>query len=203
MKKRIAVFAVAAALIFCGCGKKAPAVTDADAVIINPNAPKTTEAPAQESAGATAEPAGAPAYEVPEDDPYAFVTNGIKILPLMNADEVIAALGQWKYYCEAESCANQGKDLFYKYSGFELAVNEDNGVNIVTSIAVVDDTIQAQFENGSLRIGDSVEKLLSVLGGEPGKEFYSYRSAGVHLQVSLKDGKVNTIVYLAPEEYAD
>lgn len=201
MKKNITVILIsAAALMLCACGKKAVS-TDTDAVIIDPNAPVVTAAPVQETAPAAEEKESV--YAVPEADPYAFLTKDMKILPLMEADPVLEKLGQWEYYYEADSCAYQGKDLFYKYKGFELTVNDDNGVNIITSISVVDDTIQAKFENGSIRIGDSAEKLLSVLGGEPGAEFYDYRSAGVHLQVSLKDGKINTIVYLAPEEYAE
>ena len=206
MKQKLAVLLMVLCLI-CGCGGSGqPSSKNSSAVIVDPNAVAATEVP--QAAPAVTE---APAAEVfPEqealtelaaDDPYTFMAGDVKILPRMEAATVLEALGTPALTFEQDSCAYQGKDIYYKYNGFELTVNEPDGVAIITAISVVDDTIRVSFPSGTLAIGDSEEKLLEVLGGEAGQEQYNYHSAGVHLQVSLQDGKIRAILFLAPEEY--
>lgn len=196
--------------LFCGCGQKQPVVeVDPNAVIIDPNA---TEAPAAAPA-VTEAPAAAPVplaetfpaqeelTELAGEDPYTFHTGDIAILPRMEAEPVLKALGEPAFMFEADSCAYQGKDVYYKFNGFELTVNTPEDKPVITAITVVDDTIRVPFENGSLSIGDPAEKLCSVMGLEPGKEQYDLHSPGVHLQFAVKDNRISAILFIAPEEY--
>lgn len=209
MKRRILMFVCAALLLFCACGSKQPAAQiDPNAVIIDPNAtdvpaaPAATQAPAATNAPiAETFPAQEELTELAEEDPYTFHAGEVSILPRMEAAPVLEALGEPAFYFSADSCAYQGKDEYYKYSGFEITVNTPEGVPVITAITVVDDTIRVPFANGTLAIGDSAEKLYEVLGVQPGQEQYDLHSSGVHLQVAVKDGRVSAILFLAPEEY--
>ena len=211
MKLRKTTVILMALLLLCGCGgKKAAVPVDPSAVIVDPNAtqapaaPAVTEAPAPTAAPAEASeqfPAQEELTELAAEDPYTFRAGEIKILPRMEAEPILAALGEPAFRFEADSCAYQGKDVYYKYNGFELTVNTPESVAVITAITVVDDTIRVPFENGSLAIGDSAQKLSEVLGVEPGQEQYNLHSPGVHLQIAVKDGRVSAILFLAPEEY--
>lgn len=213
MKLRNAMLILIALILLCGCGgsDKKPAVElDPSAVIIDPNAtaapaaPVLTQAPsAQPVIVPLTEsfPAQEKLTELAEEDPYTFHTGNIKILPRMEAAPVLEALGEPAFTFEADSCAYQGKDVYYKYNGFELTVNTPDDIPVITAITVVDDTIRVPFKNGSLAIGDNVQKLTDVLGLQAGQEQYDLHSSGVHLQIGIKDNRINAILFLAPEEY--
>lgn len=206
MKLRNTLPLLLALCFLCACGTKKTAVeVDPSAVIIDPNAPAApaaTQAPAATTAPIPETfPAQEELTELAGEDPYTFYAGDVRILPRMEADPVIRALGEPAFKFEADSCAYQGKDVYYKYNGFELTVNTPESTPVITAITVVDDTIRVPFENGSIAIGDSAEKLCSVLGLEAGQEQYDLHSPGVHLQFAVKDNRVSAILFLAPEEY--
>ena len=121
---------------------------------------------------------------------------------MMAADEVLPALGQPIGTFEADSCAYIGKDIFYYYPGFELTVNEVDGQNVITAIAVVDDTVTIPQ---GLRIYDDEEKLLSVLGGTEENGVYTYQSGKILLLIQVKDfdddvRRIATMEYRAAED---
>ena len=120
----------------------------------------------------------------------------------MAADEVLLALGQPIGVFEADSCAYIGKDVFYYYPGFELTVNEVDGQNVVTAIAVVDDTVVTPQ---GLRIYDEEEKLLSILGGAEENGVYTYESGKTILLIQVRAAgdevrRIATMEYRAAEE---
>ena len=113
-----------------------------------------------------------------------------------------AALGTPIGSFEADSCAYIGKDLFYYYPGFELTVNEVEGVDRITAITVADDTVTTPQ---GLRIYDDEEKLLDVLGGTEENGVYTYESGKTILLIQVKaaeDGvrRIATMEYRAAEE---
>ena len=56
------------------------------------------------------------------------------------AEKVLNALGEpVNGTFESDSCAYQGKDYFYYYDGFEVMVNDVDGVKRITGITVADD----------------------------------------------------------------
>ncbi|MBQ6358402.1 MAG: hypothetical protein IJI97_05530, partial [Clostridia bacterium] len=164
-------------LALLGCGRKAVETKPREGVVyMDPNAAKATAAPAAPKATeaapapaeATAEPQ--PAAEAAEPEPQApaevpelyFESKGVRMEPMMEAAPILAALGDPVGSFEADSCAYLGKDKFYYYPGFELTVNEVEGVERITVITVADDTIVTPQ---GLRIYDEEDKLLSLLGG--------------------------------------
>ena len=92
--------------------------------------------------------------------------------------------------------------MFYYYPGFELTVNEVEGQNTITAIAVVDDTVTIPQ---GLRIYDEEEKLLSILGEAEENGVYTYESGKTILLIQVKaaeDGvrRIATMEYRAAEE---
>ena len=83
-----------------------------------------------------------------------------------------------------------------------LTVNEVDGQNTITAIAVVDDTVTIPQ---GLRIYDEEEKLLSILGEAEENGVYTYESGKTILLIQVKaaeDGvrRIATMEYRAAEE---
>ena len=192
---------ILALLLLFGCGGKAAAPQPAQkegVVFVDPNAatavPAATAEPVSAEATAapaeaTPEPEAAPAGE-PEEPPAVpelyFESKGVRMEPWMEAAPVLAALGDPIGSFEADSCAYIGKDLFYWYPGFELTVNEVEGVNRITAVTVADDTVTIPQ---GLRIYDDEEKLLDILGGEEMNGLYTYRNGQTMLLIQVKEAE--------------
>lgn len=182
MKKIITMVMICMLLVMCAAcgGQEKPS-----------EEPKqTTETtPAAEPGEDVAEPA-----EEVNEDPYYFAADGTEIRIMDEADPILAALGEPASTFEADSCAFQGKDYFYYYDGFQLMVNDVEGVNRITSITLVDDTVKAPQGIG---IGSKEEEIAGAFGEDFTKasEMYVYRHDTTSLQISVKSGKVTAMVY--------
>ena len=161
------------------------AATAVPAATAEPVSAEATAVPAE----ATPEPEAAPAGE-PEEPPAVpelyFESKGVRMEPWMEAAPVLAALGDPIGSFEADSCAYIGKDLFYWYPGFELTVNEVEGVNRITAVTVADDTVTIPQ---GLRIYDDEEKLLDILGGEEMNGLYTYQNGQTMLLIQVKEAE--------------
>ncbi|MBR0356095.1 MAG: hypothetical protein IJH54_01320 [Clostridia bacterium] len=190
------------ALLGCGSQAAAPQATPKPGVVyLDPNAAPAATATAAPTAEATAAPVTeeqAPAQTeetlVTEPEPSQepepeealdlyFESKGVRIEPWMEAAPVLLALGDPTGSFEADSCAYIGKDLFYWYPGFELTVNEVEGVDRITAVTVADDTVTIPQ---GLRIYDEEEKLLSLLGGTDENGIYTYRDGNILLLIQVK-----------------
>ena len=189
------------ALLGCGAQSSAPQATPKPGVVyLDPNAAPAataTAAPLQATAvpaaveqipvqdpevqTAAPKPTEEPETEAPLD--LFFESRGVRMEPWMEAAPVLAALGEPMGSFEADSCAYIGKDLFYWYPGFELTVNEVEGVDRITAITVADDTVTIPQ---GLRIYDEEEKLLSLLGGTEENGIYTYRDGNILLLIQVK-----------------
>lgn len=144
----------------------------------------------------------APEPEEEQEEEYIFRSGSIAIVPLEEADEVMERLTGLLSTFEADSCAYQGKDYYYYYPGFELTVNELEGVKRITAITLVDDTIKAEFSGGALGIGDGEQLLRQVLGGEPGQSYYEFAGSRSRVQIQLLEGRITAMVFRPAEETA-
>ena len=144
----------------------------------------------------------APEPEEEQEEEYIFRSGSIAIVPLEEADEVMERLTGLLSTFEADSCAYQGKDYYYYYPGFELTVNELEGVKRITAITLVDDTIKAEFSGGALGIGDGEQLLRQVLGGEPGQSYYEFAGSHSRVQIQLTEGRITAMVFRPGEETA-
>ena len=214
-KQVLALLGAVLLLVLLGCGGGAetkPVEQKPGVVYVDPNAaPAATAAPTATPAPAAvtevpAEPAAEPAAEpeaTPEPEPEAvaldlyFESKGVRMEPWMEAAPVLSALGDPISSFEADSCAYIGKDLFYWYPGFELTVNEVEGVERITAITITDDTVTIPQ---GLRIYDEEEKLQEVLGGEDAGGVYTYRSGRVMLLIQVKEAETD-VRRIAAMEY--
>lgn len=186
MKRKYALTALLLLAIFLlGCGEE-------NVVYVDPNRVEEREEEAEDKEEEREEEA--------EKTELTFQSGDLILLPLMEAEDALEALGQPLGAFEADSCAYQGKDYYYYYPGFELTVNEVEGERLVTAITVVDDTVTTPQ---GLRIGDSEEKLNSLLKGEGTPEgYYEFVSGFVCLQVQVNEGVITAMVYKAAAETA-
>lgn len=206
MKKIVSLLLVVLVLVGAGCSSQ----STGDKVFVDPKANQgsTEEASGGEAKAEQDSNAGASTEQVAEpvgEDgllPVGFVSGDICIEPLEEADSVLNRLGEPQSTFEADSCAYQGKDYYYYFAGYELTVNEVEGVKRVTAISLVDDTVKAEFPGGLLGIGDREETLLSVLGGESGQEYYEYTDGVLMVQVQLTEGCITALVFRSATETA-
>lgn len=112
------------------------------------------------------------------------------------AEEVLAALGEADSTFESNSCAYQGKDKFYYYSGFEILVNDVDGVERVTGITLADDTVS---NPQGVKIGMKTDEALALMDGMEyvqAGDTYKFVSGSAMLRIqSAPDATVSAVEY--------
>ena len=115
---------------------------------------------------------------------------------------MLDALGEPQGTFESDSCAYQGKDMFYYYDGFEVMVNDVDGTLRITGITLADDTVS---NPQGVKIGMDMSEALSLMGDPDYPESITVtHNGGVYKLVSgstmlrLKAGDDGT---LAAAEY--
>ena len=131
-----------------------------------------------------------------------FASGEVKFGIMDPAQEVLDALGAPQGTFESDSCAYQGKDMFYYYDGFEVMVNDVDGTLRITGITLADDTVS---NPQGVKIGMDMAEALSLMGDPDYPESITVtHNGGVYKLVSgstmlrLKAGDDGT---LAAAEY--
>lgn len=131
-----------------------------------------------------------------------FASGEVKFGIMDPAQEVLDALGAPQGTFESDSCAYQGKDMFYYYDGFEVMVNDVDGTLRITGITLADDTVS---NPQGVKIGMDMSEALSLMGDPDYPESITVtHNGGVYKLVSgstmlrLKAGDDGT---LAAAEY--
>ena len=131
-----------------------------------------------------------------------YVSGEVKFGIMDPAEEVLDALGEPQGTFESDSCAYQGKDMFYYYDGFEVMVNDVDGTLRITGITIADDTVS---NPQGVKIGMDMSEALSLMGDPDYPESITVtHNGGVYKLVSgstmlrLKAGDDGT---LAAAEY--
>ena len=173
----LAALALALTLL-AGCGGAAePAATpthDPDAVFVDPNAVRA------------------------DYGEYGFEAAGYTFGIFDPIDDVLAATGDATGTFEAESCAYQGSDYFYYFSGFELTANEFDGKKLVTYINVIDDTVSIPQ---GVKIGMAEDEMCSLMEVEPASAgLYRFEHGSSVLQILAKEGVITAIEYFPAGE---
>ena len=109
-------------------------------------------------------------------------------------DDVIAGIGEPNGTFEAASCAYQGNDYFYYYSNFELMANDFDGVQRVTHITVIDDTISTP-QGVTIGMSELDFQALSIGFTDEGNGRFTRTEGTCTMQVIIKDGRVSAIEY--------
>ena len=179
MKKRscciLLALSIAAALAACGGGSESP------------NG-QNTEGPAlpTQSAGSQTD-AGGYTFAVSKADNYIVAIDD-------NMADVLAALGEPLSYFEAASCAFEGLDKTYTYSGFVITTRPDGDQDYVNSIRLTDDS--AVTPEG-IYIGCPADDVTAAYGeGSRTENVIRYTKGNSAMNFILEDGKVISIEYL-------
>ena len=144
--------------------------------------------------GAGSSEAGASAQA--ESAEYVFETGGTVVALGDDMAQVLAALGKPLSYFEATSCAFEGLDKTYTYSGFAITTRPEGDADFVNSILLTDDSTVTPE---GLYIGCSAADVMAVYGEEPQTEsewVLGYTKGGSAMNFVLEDGKVVSIEYL-------
>jgi len=134
-----------------------------------------------------------------EEKGYEFVSNGVNIPMLAQADTVLSELGEENTYFEAESCAYQGMDKIYTYNGFEVRTNEIDSKDYVTSVLLIDDSVSTP-EGVALFM--TKEDMTQAYGENYSEELglYTYSKGESKLSFLIKDNEITSIEYTAVTE---
>lgn len=177
MKKAPILLSLGLALLLTACGGGEAESTPAQSAQARPSA-------------AAAEPAAAP----PEPAAYVLQTDGGAVAINDDMADVLSRLGEPKSYFEAASCAFEGLDKTYTYSGFVLTTRPDGDKDYVNSIVLTDDSVTT---SEGLYIGCAMEEVFAVYGGlEDVDTLASYTKGGTMLNFIAQDGVVVSIEYL-------
>lgn len=127
-------------------------------------------------------------------EPYAFAYNGNSIAMGANINDVVSTIGEPQSIFESPSCAFEGVDKIYYYPGFEIYTYPQNEEDLISSLSLVDDSVQTQ--EGAY-LGMSAEEVESLYGtNASGQEnMLSYIQADTELAFVLEDDVVVDITY--------
>lgn len=196
MMKRICTLFLALLLLasLTACGSKEDKQPDT----VNPPASDSANdatPPAGDKTDAPSTPSG-PAPTPKADSKYVLSYQGCE-LP-MNTDfaPLLAYLGEPASYFEAESCAFEGLDKTYTYSGFVITTRPDGDKDYVSSIVLTDDSVTTPE---GVYIGSPAGDVTAAYGqGDTASDtLLGYVRGGTALNFILDGGKVISIEYLA------
>lgn len=133
--------------------------------------------------------------ETEAEDTYTFDIGGASVYVGENMADVLPLTGEPKSYFESESCAFQGLDKVYTYSGYTIRTYPDGQDDYVLSIELRDDTVSTPE---GVYIGDAESDVISAYGNpdEKGDGSVTYYKGGTALTFIVDDdGCVSAITY--------
>ncbi len=166
MKKITAIIMTASLLLLSGCG------SDGNERVIEGNVQTIESANGQSGSSQQTDEAATGKQEDIQNDTaqvsdstkgYAFIYNGVSVTMDADAAPIIEKLGEPASYFEAASCAFEGLDKMYTYSGFEIDTYPVGDKDYVSSVILKDDSVSTAE---GICIGDSLEKLQQTYDGE-------------------------------------
>lgn len=125
---------------------------------------------------------------------YAFQIKDASISIDQDMTEVLDALGEANSYFEAASCAFEGLDKTYTYSGFVITTRPDGDKDYVNSILLTDDSVTTAE---GIYIGSSQADVQAAYGeANVENDVIQYTLDNTTLNFILKDGAVISIEYI-------
>ena len=165
---------------------------------------ETEETKAEESQTAATSAPAEPSTAAPVSAPvshsgYVFQAGGAVIGMNEDSEAILAALGAWSGYFEAESCAFQGLDKTYTYPGFELYTYPKGDRDMVNSITILDDSVSTPE---GIKIGSAEADITAAYGDGYVLEngVYQYTKDKSILSIFTTGGVVDGIEYTAITE---
>lgn len=130
---------------------------------------------------------------------FMFKYNDVTIPMNVDAEPVLDDLGESMDYFEAASCAFQGLDKVFYYSGFELSTYPQGEKDIISSVNILDDTVTTAE---GIYLGSPLDKVISAYGEDYDEEngFYTYSLDDSQLTFVIENDVVTAITYGAVVE---
>lgn len=187
MRKLIVCVLVAATCALAGCGSEEKVISkETTAAVGNQETAKGEEQATQSQEGQADKES---AYEG-----YVFDANGVKIEIDAKAEAILTALGEPTSYFESPSCAFGDLDKIYTFPGFELDTYSLEGVDYVSMVVLLDDSVSTPE---GVSIGSTPEEVKQAYG-EPTTEketALEYEKGEMKLCFLIKDGVVASVEY--------
>lgn len=141
-------------------------------------------------------PSASPATQEVTNSPssYVFSIKNTSVSIDQNMSEVLDALGESNSYFEAASCAFEGLDKTYTYSGFVITTRPDGNEDFVNSILLTDDSVTT---TEGVYIGATQEEVLDTYGDtQVENDVIQYTLGNTTLNFILQDETVISIEYI-------
>jgi hypothetical protein len=183
MKKGILFIAVI--LLLAGCSKD-KAVQTANNDVNSSDA--GTDQDNEEANAESGEASTVPGFE--------FVYQEVSIPMNAEAEPIIKALGEPSAYLEAASCAFQGLDKTYTYSGFELTTYPSEDKDMVSSVYFKDDSVTT---DKGIYIGSTRDEVIEAYGEDFTEDSgeMTYTMGASRLAFIIEDDAVAAVTYSA------
>lgn len=125
---------------------------------------------------------------------YYFEFNGVEVGVDDPAESIIKALGEPIHYFEAQSCAFEGMDKIYTYSGFEFQTYTKDDKDYIYSVSFLDDSVATRE---GIALGASFEDVKKIYGENYENSFnqYSFTYNNCKLSFIIENGEVISIEY--------
>ncbi len=125
-------------------------------------------------------------------DGYTLTLDGVKIEMEAPAEPIVEELGEPKDFFESESCAFEGLDKEYTYSGFKLKTYPVDDVDYVSSVVFMDDTVST---DEGITIGSTREEVVEAYGEDYTEKGSSltYTKSDTSLIIGMDGDKVATL----------
>lgn len=130
---------------------------------------------------------------------YTFAVGGADISIGDDINSISARVGEYNSLSRSPSCAGEGTDEMYVYSGYKIFAGRVGDVCRIVSIELTNDTRRTKE---GIRIGDSISAVVGAYGDNytlmGSRMIYRGKNATLHFLV--KDGKVSSIKYLENDD---
>lgn len=127
---------------------------------------------------------------------FSFKINDVLIPMNVDVEPIINALGEADSYFEAASCAFQGLDKIYTYSGFEIYTYPNGDKDFISSVYLKDDSVET---DKGICLGSSLDEVKKAYGNnyEEKSGEYSYTLGETKLSFLIEDDYVSAITFYA------
>ncbi len=184
MKKLL--IGIVMALLLTGCGAKEQAEEK-----------KPDEQPGTKQEAVTTGEDSSTADKTVAKDVYVFDYKGVALQPNTDVAPALKALGEAQECFEAKSCAFDGMDKTYFYSGIELTTYpKSDKEDYISSIYFTDDSVSTKE---GIYIGSTRQQLLDAYGDNytSNGQAYTYTKEDTSIMFILEEDEVTSITYLA------
>ena len=195
MKKTAAIIMTASLLLLSGCGSNGDEKVIEGNVQTIESGSTTQSGETNESDSGTQEDGQKEAVQAEDSiKGYVFTYNDISVGMDADVAPIIEKLGEPASYFEAASCAFEGVEKMYTYSGFEIDTYPSGDKDYVSSVILKDDSVSTAE---GICIGDALENLQQAYEGDGAENggMLVYSKDGMKLCFIMQGESIISIEY--------